>query len=57
MGESIGNRPLLTLSVLLIIVGVQSMMTGMIGELMMRTYFESSGRRTYVVRETARRGE
>ncbi len=57
MGESIGNRPLLTLSVLLIIVGVQSMMTGMIGELMMRTYFESSGRKTYVVRETAHRGE
>ena len=51
MGQSIGNRPLLTLSVLLIIVGVQSMMLGMLGELMMRTYFESSGRKTYMVRE------
>jgi glycosyltransferase involved in cell wall biosynthesis len=51
MGQSIGNRPLLTLAFLLIVVGVQSMMLGMIGELMMRTYFESSGRKTYMVRE------
>ncbi|MBN1162918.1 glycosyltransferase family 2 protein [Patescibacteria group bacterium] len=51
LGYSIGGRPLLTLSVLMIIVGVQSMMMGMIGELLMRTYFESSGRRTYTVRE------
>ncbi|MFH1899527.1 MAG: glycosyltransferase family 2 protein [Patescibacteria group bacterium] len=51
LGHSIGNRPLLTLSVLLIIVGAQSMMLGMLGELMMRTYFESSGRKTYMVRE------
>jgi glycosyltransferase involved in cell wall biosynthesis len=51
MGESIGNRPLLILAVLMIIVGMQSMMMGMIGELLMRTYFESSGRKTYTVRE------
>lgn len=51
MGQSIGSRPLLTLAVLLIIVGVQSMMLGMIGELLMRTYFESSGRKTYTIRE------
>jgi dolichol-phosphate mannosyltransferase len=51
MGQSIGNRPLLTLSVLLIIVGIQSIMFGMLGELLMRTYFESSGRKTFMVRE------
>jgi len=51
MGQSIGNRPLLTLSVLLIIVGIQSMMFGMVGELVMRSYFESSGRKTYMVRD------
>jgi dolichol-phosphate mannosyltransferase len=51
MGQSIGNRPLLTLSVLLIIVGIQSIMFGMLGELMMRTYFESTGKKTYMVRE------
>jgi len=51
LGHSIGNRPLLTLAFLFIIVGVQSMMLGMLGELMMRIYFESSGRKTYMVRE------
>ncbi|MFZ2664213.1 MAG: glycosyltransferase family 2 protein [Patescibacteria group bacterium] len=53
MGQSIGSRPLLMLSVLLIVVGIQSMMLGMLGELMMRIYFESSGRKTYIVREIA----
>lgn len=51
MGQNIGNRPLLTLSVLLIIVGIQSIMFGMLGELMMRVYFESTGRKTYMIRE------
>lgn len=52
-GEDIANRPLLTVSILLIIVGFQSMMTGLLGELTMRTYFESSKRKTYTVREIA----
>lgn len=51
MGQDIGNRPLFTISILLLTIGVQSMMMGMLGELMMRTYFESSGRKTYVVRK------
>lgn len=51
LGHSIGNRPLLTLAVLMIIVGIQSMMFGMIGELLMRTYFESTDRKTYTIRE------
>jgi hypothetical protein len=38
----------------MIIVGIQSMMMGMLGELMMRTYFESSGRKTYTIREIVR---
>ena len=53
LGEDIANRPLLILSILLIIVGVQSMMTGLLGELTMRTYFESSKRKTYTVRVVA----
>ena len=52
MGESIGNRPLFIVSILMLVMGLQSMMMGMIGELMMRVYFESSGRDTFVVRET-----
>ncbi len=51
MGEDIGNRPLLSLAVLLVIIGYQSIMTGLLGELMLRVYFESSGRKTYTTRE------
>ncbi len=52
LGIPIGNRPLLILAMMLVVVGVQSFMLGLIGELMMRLYFESSGRKTYVVRES-----
>jgi glycosyltransferase involved in cell wall biosynthesis len=51
MGQSIGGRPLLMLAVLMVIVGIQSVMMGLLGELMMRVYFESSDRKTYTVRE------
>ncbi len=53
-GQSIGNRPLLTVGFLMIIVGIQSMMMGMLGELMLRIYFESSDRRSYTSREIVR---
>jgi len=33
LGEAIGHRPLLTLGVLLIILGIQSICTGLIGEM------------------------
>lgn len=51
MGQSIGNRPLLIASLMMIVLGIQSVMMGMLGELMMRVYFESSNRKTYVIRE------
>jgi glycosyltransferase involved in cell wall biosynthesis len=54
LGQSIGGRPLLTASVLMIIVGFQSMMMGLLGELLLRIYFESSGRKTYTTREVVR---
>ena len=53
LNQSIGDRPLLVVSILMVVIGLQSMITGMLGELMMRTYFESSGRKTYVIREIA----
>lgn len=53
LGYSIGDRPLLIASVLMLVVGVQLIMTGLLGELMMRVYFEASGRKTYAVRQTA----
>jgi glycosyltransferase involved in cell wall biosynthesis len=52
LGYSIGDRPLLIASVLMLVVGVQLIMTGLLGELMMRVYFEASDRKTYAVRET-----
>ncbi|GAB4211897.1 MAG: glycosyltransferase family 2 protein [Roseiflexaceae bacterium] len=51
LGAEIGSRPLLLLSVLLIVVGVQLISLGLIGELVVRTYFESQDKPVYVVRE------
>ena len=46
------GNPLLLLSVLLELVGVQLISMGLIGELLTRTYFESQGKSAYVVRGT-----
>ena len=46
------GNPLLLLSVMLELVGVQFISMGLIGELMTRTYFESQGKSAYVVRST-----
>jgi glycosyltransferase involved in cell wall biosynthesis len=50
-GESIANRPLLLLGVLLAVIGVQFICTGIVTEMLARTYFEAGGTRTYLVRE------
>ncbi len=50
-GESIGNRPLLTLGIVLVIAGIQLITTGFIAELVMRTYFESQDKTPYSIRE------
>lgn len=54
LGHDIGNRPLLTLCVLLLLTGVQLFCFGLLAELMMRTYHESQGRPIYRVRTTLR---
>jgi len=51
LGQSIGNRPLLFLAVLLLLTGVQLFCFGLLAELLMRTYHESQGRPIYRVRE------
>lgn len=51
LGQSIGNRPLLILAVLLLVTGVQLFGFGLMAELLMRTYHESQGRPIYRVRE------
>lgn len=47
----IGSRPLLSLAVLLIILGVQFLMMGLLGELIIRTYFEVQDKSIYYIRE------
>ena len=51
LGQSIGDRPLLILCVLLILTGVQLFSFGLLGELLMRTYHESQKRPIYRVRD------
>lgn len=51
LGESIGSRPLLTVSVLFIILGVQLFMTGLLGELLMRIYFDTGDKEIYTVKD------
>ena len=50
-GQSIGNRPLLILAVVLLLTGVQLFCFGLLAEVMMRTYHESQGKPIYRVRE------
>jgi glycosyltransferase involved in cell wall biosynthesis len=45
------HGPLLILGALLLLCGLMMFSTGLIGEMMMRTYFESQGRRIYAIRD------
>lgn len=51
LGQPIGQRPLFIGGLLLTVFGMLLIMTGLLGELMMRTYFESSNRKPYIVSE------
>lgn len=51
LGQSIGDRPLLILAVVLVLTGVQLFSFGLLAELLMRTYHESQKRPIYRVRE------
>jgi glycosyltransferase involved in cell wall biosynthesis len=50
-GEVLSDRPLLFLVVLLIIVGIQLITMGLLGELVVRTYHEAMGKPTYIIKE------
>ncbi len=49
--QDIGGRPLLLLSMLLVMVGVQLVTMGLLGELVVRTYYETQDKPIYAVRE------
>jgi len=51
------HGPLMVLGALLFMTGLILFCTGMLGEVLMRTYFESQGRRIYAVREIRSRRE
>ena len=46
------GNPLLLLSVMLVLVGIQLISMGLLGEVMTRTYFESQGKASYLIRGT-----
>ncbi len=50
-GNDIGQRPLLTLGVILFLSGLQFILFGILSEVMMRTYYESQDKHPYQVRE------
>lgn len=51
------HGPLLIAGALLLLTGITMFSTGLLGEVLMRTYFESQGRRIYAIREIRERRE
>ena len=51
MGNPISGRPLLILGVLLVFVGIQFFTTGIIIDMLMKTYFESQNKRPFNIRK------
>jgi len=51
LGNDIGDRPLVILGVLLLLVGVQLFTTGIAIDLQMRTYYETQNTRPYKIRK------
>lgn len=50
--HSIANRPLLLLAVLLVVIGIQFITLGLLAEIMVRAYHESSAKKIYYIKET-----
>ena len=51
LGQDIGDRPLVLLAILLTMLGVQLITSGLLAELVIRTYHEAQGKPVYTVRE------
>ncbi len=50
-GAALAERPLLLFGILLVMVGVQLVTMGLLGEMVVRTYYESQNKPIYVVRD------
>jgi glycosyltransferase involved in cell wall biosynthesis len=57
LDAEIGGRPLLLLGILLLILGVQSIGMGLLGEMLVRVYHESQHKPIYMVKTILQRGE
>ena len=51
LGVPMGNRPLLLFAILLILIGIQFIVIGLLGELQIRTYYETQNKPIYFVKE------
>jgi len=51
IGTKVHTNPFIFLAIFLSIVGIQSIMMGLLADLQMRTFYESQGKRTYLIRE------
>jgi len=51
LGERLANRPIVMLAILMVVVGVQFVSLGLLGEMLVRTYHESQAKPIYRVRE------
>lgn len=51
LGNEIGNRPLLILGVLMVLVGVQLFTIGIVTDLLMKTYYESQDKKPFNIRK------
>jgi len=51
LGESVGGRPLLWLGFFSVLAGVQMLTTGVLAEILMRSYFDQSGARSYHLKQ------
>lgn len=52
-GASIGQRPLLMLGILLVLMAAQFLTTGILSEMLTRTYYSSGDHKSYAIRQTA----
>lgn len=57
LGNEIGGRPLLILGVLLVFIGIQFFTTGIIIDMLMKTYYESQSKRPFNIRKTITFGQ
>jgi glycosyltransferase involved in cell wall biosynthesis len=53
LGEDVGNKPLFTVGIMMLIMGIQFFTIGIVIDLLMKTYYESQNKRPYNVRKVS----